>query len=569
MPFLAGCPYHLVEQAEKIKPPANYKPAYGTAGISMDTALADIPFSEQGKTIAAQMLAQSGGTDDFWESDPLQQQAGSPDTIIDILSQNRQSGTEKTSNNPLPHTAGAAQSTIKPDTSLIGKPVNTGLRSQSAAATITNPISSGAIQASLRSIEDIAYPDSVRLRITVTDSRGHFITGLAGKNGINVYKKHPIWQILTDSCSGKRRRIASYTVREVKEEAAQPYALAFVLDHSPSMGDDRARKLQQAVRTTLDLLGDDDYVAITKFTAKIFNEVPLTNDYDAYTSQFIIDGLRQKGEGIFQGFSGGYGGGTAIYDGVIAGLQELQKAPAPYHKALILFTDGQDNSSKKASIDSVIRQARRQRVPVYSIAYGITDEEDLQKLSLSTGGQLYRIYTSKEFPYVLADIYKSLKNHYVVSYRPPPCADLHTVNLLLSVRADQAALINGTYDKSLFQPYDALGTIQFAPIEFARGEARIEPASMQIIAQLARTMQDKPQIKIEIRGHTDDIGSEEANQKLSEKRAIAVADALMSMGISNSRLRTAGFGETRPLVPNDSDENRRKNRRTEFVLIGK
>ena len=72
---------------------------------------------------------------------------------------------------------------------------------------------------------------------------------------------------------------------------------------------------------------------------------------------------------------------------------------------------------------------------------------------------------------------------------------------------------------------------------------------------------------IEISGHTDNKGSAEYHNALSEKRAKAVVDYLISKGISASRLKFAGYGLERPMATNDTDEGRQLNRRTEFEII--
>ena len=74
---------------------------------------------------------------------------------------------------------------------------------------------------------------------------------------------------------------------------------------------------------------------------------------------------------------------------------------------------------------------------------------------------------------------------------------------------------------------------------------------------------------VEVRGHTDDKGTDELNQKLSEARAEAVATALVLSGVARTQLRTKGFGKMQPLASNDTEENRRKNRRTEFAIVEK
>ena len=95
------------------------------------------------------------------------------------------------------------------------------------------------------------------------------------------------------------------------------------------------------------------------------------------------------------------------------------------------------------------------------------------------------------------------------------------------------------------------------------------PYIVIIIDELAEQMATRPKLKIEIQGHTDNIGKIEINQTLSEQRANAVKDALVQRGIESSRIRTRGFGMTMPVVPNDTEENRAKNRRTQFVILAK
>lgn len=71
------------------------------------------------------------------------------------------------------------------------------------------------------------------------------------------------------------------------------------------------------------------------------------------------------------------------------------------------------------------------------------------------------------------------------------------------------------------------------------------------------------------RAHSDDLGEEQFNLALSEKRAGSVKNYLISKDISERSIRVKGYGETDPLFPNDSDENRAKNRRVEFTIIRK
>jgi outer membrane protein OmpA-like peptidoglycan-associated protein len=74
-------------------------------------------------------------------------------------------------------------------------------------------------------------------------------------------------------------------------------------------------------------------------------------------------------------------------------------------------------------------------------------------------------------------------------------------------------------------------------------------------------------LKIEISGHTDNVGAKDKNQILSENRAKSVVDFLVSKQIARERLSYKGYGDTQPINENDSDEHRANNRRTEFKII--
>jgi outer membrane protein OmpA-like peptidoglycan-associated protein len=79
-------------------------------------------------------------------------------------------------------------------------------------------------------------------------------------------------------------------------------------------------------------------------------------------------------------------------------------------------------------------------------------------------------------------------------------------------------------------------------------------------------MQDNPSMHIELSAHTDDVGSEQYNQRLSQKRGEAAKHYLVRQGIEAERIVAKGYGKNKPLVPNDSDANRAINRRVEFTI---
>ncbi len=102
---------------------------------------------------------------------------------------------------------------------------------------------------------------------------------------------------------------------------------------------------------------------------------------------------------------------------------------------------------------------------------------------------------------------------------------------------------------------------------FAYGKAEIAPESYPELDRMIEYMNEYPSMVVEIRGHTDNIGSLDANQKLSQDRADAVKKYLINKKIGLARVNSKGFGESKPIASNDTDEGRGKNRRVEFSII--
>jgi outer membrane protein OmpA-like peptidoglycan-associated protein len=103
-------------------------------------------------------------------------------------------------------------------------------------------------------------------------------------------------------------------------------------------------------------------------------------------------------------------------------------------------------------------------------------------------------------------------------------------------------------------------------VQFETGSAELKEASFAELNKAISFMMENPVLNAEINGHTDNIGDSLANITLSKARAESVADYLFENGISESRLSSTGFGSSRPLVPNNSNENRAKNRRVEIIF---
>ena len=119
----------------------------------------------------------------------------------------------------------------------------------------------------------------------------------------------------------------------------------------------------------------------------------------------------------------------------------------------------------------------------------------------------------------------------------------------------------------LLQPIRKDVDIVLNNIFFDSGKAELKPESFAELDKLQKLLQQNASLTVEISGHTDNVGKDTDNHVLSEKRAAAVVAYLTAKGINASHIKAAGYGETRPLLPNDTEENRRLNRRIEMKIL--
>lgn len=139
---------------------------------------------------------------------------------------------------------------------------------------------------------------------------------------------------------------------------------------------------------------------------------------------------------------------------------------------------------------------------------------------------------------------------------------------LRNITADQV-IENKNFD---LQPIrvariDENATITLNNIFFDFDKATLRPESFPELDRLVKVMQERPTMKVQIDGHTCDIGEEQYNLGLSERRARSVQKYLVQKGIDANRIDVKYFGETKPAVPNTNRETRRQNRRVEFKII--
>ena len=159
-------------------------------------------------------------------------------------------------------------------------------------------------------------------------------------------------------------------------------------------------------------------------------------------------------------------------------------------------------------------------------------------------------------------------NHSTVTSTESPNAVLqgayYYIDDVSVVSLDQAEYAEAPQEK----PAPKAGEVKtLYGIYFATGKSDILPQSYNELHRLLETLQAHPEMRIELRGHTDNQGTADFNMKLSEARAAAVAEYLTGKGIAPHRLTTKGFGKTMPVDSNTTPEGRSYNRRVEYRVL--
>ena len=104
-------------------------------------------------------------------------------------------------------------------------------------------------------------------------------------------------------------------------------------------------------------------------------------------------------------------------------------------------------------------------------------------------------------------------------------------------------------------------------VQFATGRAVLTEGARETLDQVALTLQRRPDLAVEVQGHTDSVGAADDNQRLSEMRAQSVVDYLISVGVSAGRMSPVGYGDTDPMASNETASGRAQNRRVVLVVI--
>ncbi len=404
-------------------------------------------------------------------------------------------------------------------------------------------------------VEPNDYPKEVRLFARVYDSLGNFVTNLA-----EPYLKDPSNKYFTSIREklGKHYNIREATVKDfkVREYGANDsiaYNLVLSTDYSGSMTS-IMDAIFEGTEIFVKMKFPYDKIALTSFNKDYDIKAPLSKDTNEILKFYRAN--RNNNKGLF----------SAVYDAVWKSYDILKVVKNDEYKVVVIFTDGDDNYSKN-NLDSLIKRANSEKINVFCVAFGYSEDSNLKNLAKYTGGKYYKAHTKEQLIKIFKDIYLSLRYHYKITYTPPTYWGFHNVFAGLNLPNRKDSLIaNGDYDTS---GWLALSDTVIRPIQFDFDSAVVKAESYPIIDELVDLMYSWPKLKFDIHGHTDNVGSQEYNQNLSEKRAKAVYDLLIAKGVDEKRLRYRGFGFARPIASNATAEGRAINRRTEFIIIAK
>jgi Mg-chelatase subunit ChlD len=407
------------------------------------------------------------------------------------------------------------------------------------------------IQMEVTRIETNSYPDQVRLFAKVFDTTGHYITHIAPP----YRQDQKYWYMLKEKLGRSIENIDSFKVREYGDADSIPYAIMLSVDFSGSMSG-VMDAIAMGTELFVNMKQPQDRIGISTFSKEYIEKVPMWKDKEIIINKFKSTFF--DGQGYYSG----------LYDAILKSMEAFtSEFPDTIPKVIVVFSDGEDNYSK-ARLKTILDTAKTKGVNIFTVGFGYPNDEIMRQIAKYTGGKYYRAKTKEELIAVFLDIYRSLRNFYKISYKPPVYYGIHKVFMGLDFATDSVHA-ESEYDTAPLGPgFDVADGFKY-PIHFDFNSSIVRQESMIRIDELAELMERYPKLRLEIQGHTDNIGGEEFNLKLSDARAKSVMQELVKRGIEEKRLRGRGFGMSQPVAPNDSERNRALNRRTQFIVLAK
>lgn len=393
------------------------------------------------------------------------------------------------------------------------------------------------LRVAVRNIDISRFP-LVSLIFDVQDNHNSFVDGL---------EKHDI--IIREN--SHNQDVISLAM--ITSDNRVPVDFVFVIDQTGSMGD-KIEGVKQNIdefTTRLVAKGIDYRIGLIVFDDHVAQRFWLTDDlskFKGWISAIKADGGGDVKENALEALRAS----TGMNFRQSANRCIVLVTDAPFHE----YNDGTNRTSFTPRAVSTLLS----RGDLRTFAIVQPTIAGYREIALATGGQLFDI--NRPFADILNQFVSTMTSLYTATYKSE--ADLIPDSILVEIR-----LSNGNISRKRFAVLEIGRKLVVDNILFASGQSTIEGQSTQSLDYLVRLMKARPTLKLKIEGHTDDVGDDELNLKLSIARADAVRQFMVRRGIDRLRLFTIGYGKSRPNARNDTDIGRRLNRRTEFIIVQK
>jgi len=355
-------------------------------------------------------------------------------------------------------------------------------------------------------------------------------------------------RLVNDSLSCK---VLNYKFTQTIDGKRNPMSISFVLDHSGSMGDERANILQEALHMALDSKHVDDEISIFKFDDKV-NKLINSKDKNALKNTLMpTSGLN------------GYGYTTSIQDAIKLAIDEQNKSSLK-EKMIVILTDGIENSSFVATdLVALVTEAKKSKIVINTLGFGeYIDQEYLLKISQETGGDFRQLFSKNEIANIFNHTMFKINYNFKVNFSP--CMFGDSLKLITMVKLGDSTYTN---ERLVYSPF-SLGESIELNVLFDADKYNIKKEYEAEVKGFINFLILHPNVDVEIAGHTDSSADDKHNLKLSQNRALEIKKYMEARGIASKRITTIGYGETKLKYPDDSDENKALNRRIEVKIIG-
>ncbi len=423
-------------------------------------------------------------------------------------------------------------------------------------------------------IDTKKYPDSVSMKILVTDNEGNFISGLKEYEGRKQYL-----QQIVEYVDNKIIPVNTYTFREISETKA-PSNIAIVLDCSGSMIQ-YIGLMKEAVEKLINKKCKEDSISIVYFSDNIVRVSPLSTDKNRLLN-FLNKAYINSGS-------------SAVIAGTDEGIKTLENAVR--NKIVILISDGYENSSFQFNVTHAVTPSKLLKNAILNSSkfFTISCEFNnnfifLNIISRLTGGNSYFFKDKKKISNVLTEILKSNKVYYEISFVPTIASDPDrrieleydnntgkqiVVQREISVKGIDYYLNNNSFNTER-TVLDTLLTIsKKIPLSkpqvlvlFDLDSDEILPEYYRRIDKYVEYLNNNPMANAILFGHSDLSGAANYCRRISEKRAQSVKKYLINSDILSKRIKTVACSRSFPRWSFEVNETQKhENRRVDIVIV--